>query len=325
MSSEGTEKLQTEFYIAKGDASLGPWTILEIVERLARQEITVMDFVYIDSRQDWVPLMDCEAYKKHIAQTKPKAPPPKATHAAPAPVMFGESQRDQLAHEITETVPRVPKSRAGSTSEVQSGSGSGQNVSVSEPREEWFIQKGANRYGPMTYGELVRALQEKSVYDFDFVWQEGMETWTRIAEHEAFQPDKIREFASRLSQEKSNDPGIFFRRQHSRMRFDSEVIIHDDQSVWMGQSFEASAGGSGLVIENSTLRPGQVVRLHFAPTDGLPAFNALGEIVGKRFTRDVRGAKSPVRYAVRFLKLDGSAEPSVREYFESQERSRSAA
>jgi len=29
----------------------------------------------------------------------------------------------------------------------------------------------------------------------------------------------------------------------------------------------------------------------------------------------VRGAKSPVRYAVRFLKLDGSAEQQVREYF----------
>jgi hypothetical protein len=48
----------------------------------------------------------------------------------------------------------------------------------------------------------------------------------------------------------------------------------------------------------------------------LPAFNALGEIVGKRFSKEVRGVKSPVRYAVRFLKVDGSAEPTVREYFE---------
>ena len=109
--------------------------------------------------------------------------------------------------------------------------------------------------------------------------------------------------------------GVFFRRQFPRVRFESEVIVHDDQSVWMGQSFEAGAGGSGVMIENATLKPGQVVRLHFAPCDGLPAFNALGEIVGKRFSREVRGTKSPVRYAVRFLKLDGAAEPQVREYF----------
>ena len=69
------------------------------------------------------------------------------------------------------------------------------------------------------------------------------------------------------------------------------------------------------MIENATLVPGQTVLLHFAQRDDLPAFNALCEIVGKKYTKDVRDAKSPVQYSVRFVKLDAQAESRVQSYF----------
>ncbi|MEK7358695.1 MAG: PilZ domain-containing protein, partial [Bdellovibrionota bacterium] len=89
-------------------------------------------------------------------------------------------------------------------------------------------------------------------------------------------------------------------------------------SVWLGRSVEGSAGGSGVVIENATLVPGQTVLLHFAAREDLPAFNALCEIVGKKFVGDIRDAKTPVQYSLRFVKLDSQAEPRVQKYFHSK-------
>lgn len=293
LSKDGVEsmadtlsKAQVEFFVAKGEDNIGPLTIEQIAERIAKSEFAVTDFVYDDSRADWIPLMECEALKAHLRRAKPKAPPPgksaqvvAVSAPAPAPVA------------VAAPAPApAPAPRA----------------------DAWYVQKATERHGPFTYYELVRCLQEKTVYDFDFVWKDGMDSWVRIAEHEMFRPEHIRQLASQIQ---STDQQVFLKRQHARLKFESEVIVHDDREVWMGQSYEASVGGSGVVIENSTLNPGQMIRLHFAPCDGLPAFNALGEVVGKQFTKEIRGAKSPVKYSVRFLKLDGSAEGQVREYF----------
>lgn len=285
--SDDISKTQTEFYITNGDQNFGPWAIEEIAARIKNSEITISDFIYVDAVGDWIPLMECDALKEHLRKSKPKPPPPMAKSAKSETAKPSQPETPAKQHKRQESIQH----------------------------EEWFVQKGANRFGPFSYYGLVRALQEKSVYDFDFVWREGMPTWIRIAEHEEFHPDRIRALADRETTETEE---VFFRRQFNRIPFDSEVIVHDDRSVWLGQSFEASVGGSGVMIQNSTLTPGQVVRLHFAPCDGLPAFNALGEIVGKRYAKDVCGAKSPVRYSVRFLKLDGSVEPTVREYFETK-------
>jgi len=299
--SDNAAKAQTRFYVAQGDVHLGPWTIDEIAAKVASQEIAVTDFVYDDGRQDWIPLLECEAFKEHLKSKKPKAPPPAAKEAAPEKAETAETPKVESTPAEPETVSRtLPR------------------MNSTEGEAVWFVQKGANRFGPMTYLDVVRALQEKTIFDFDFVWKQGTENWMRIAEHPEFHPDRIRELAGKLASSKEKPSDVFLRRQYPRIRFESEVIVHDDRSVWLGRAFEAGMGGSGLVIENATLHPGQVVRVHFGPCDGLPAFNALGEIVGKRYTREIRGRKSPVRYSLKFLKLDGPAESAVREYFQTK-------
>lgn len=302
--SDNAAKAQTHFHVAQGDESLGPWTIEEIAAKVASQEISVTDFVFDEGRQDWIPLLECEAFKEHLKKKKPKAPPPTA-HQSPV-------QQPTAQQTTTQQAEPAEKGESTTIQRTLPRANSADGVA------EWYVQKGANRFGPMTYFDLVRALQEKSVFDFDFVWKQGAESWMRIAEHPEFHPDRIRELVGKLASGKEQSSEVFLRRRYPRIRFESEVIVHDDRSVWMGQAFEAGMGGSGLVIENATLHPGQVVRIHFGPSDGLPAFNALGEIVGKRYTREVRGKKSPVRYSLKFLKLDGTAESTVREYFETK-------
>jgi hypothetical protein len=279
---------QFEYYVSKGGDNLGPWAIDEIVAQMSRTELAPTDFVYIEAREEWIPLMECEAVRNHLQLSRPKAPPPTnrdtASSIEPKQQQTAEKRNDQASDKVVGPDP-----------------------------EQWFVQKGVNRYGPFTHLGIIQALQEKTVYDFDFVSQKGSDSWVRIAEHEAFQPERIRELASQIGGREKAEGYIFTSRQHPRIPFTSDVLVHDEHSVWVGKTFEASVGGSGLVIENSTLTPGQVLRMHFSSCDDVPAFNALGEIVGKRYSSDVRGAKSPVKYSVRFLQIDSQISKAVEE------------
>lgn len=295
---------QTEFYVTKDETQLGPWTVQDLAARVASGEVAVTDFVFDDAQNDWVALFSCEAFNAHMKSLKPKSAPPKKTVTASAPA----AQPQVVAS--APTLAAVPQSSTQTETQTVTETSNASPASDASP-QEWFVQKGAHRYGPFTYFGVVRALQEKTVYEFDLCWKEGMAEWIRIAEHEDFHADKIKI----LTDVTKNVPGVFTQRQHPRVRFESEVLVHDNRSVWLGRAFEGSAGGSGLVIENATLVPGQTVLLHFAERADLPAFNALCEIVGKKFTKDVRDSKSPVQYSVRFVKLDPQAESRVQKYF----------
>ncbi len=289
---------QTEFFVTKGEQQLGPWTVQELAAKVGSQEIALTDFVFDDVKNDWVALYECDAFQAHMRSQKPKAAPPKK--AAPT-VATAPAAADPLAQAFNAKREETPAPAAATSDKAA---------------QEWFVQKGQHRYGPFSYLGVIRALQEKTVYEFDLCWKNGMNEWIRIAEHPEFAQEKIRA----LTGEAKSSEQVFTQRQHARVGFETEVLVHDNRSVWLGRAFEGSAGGSGLVIENATLVPGQTVLLHFAQRDDLPAFNALCEIVGKKFTKDVRDAKSPVQYSVRFVKLDAQAEARVQKYFKSEVR-----
>jgi hypothetical protein len=269
-------KSQVEYYVSKGESTLGPWSIEQIAEKLSSADIAATDFVYDDAKGDWIPLLECEALKTLLNRAKPKAPPP---------------SRGQKPSEPLKSIPTAHTTEQLSPSSPMNG--------APEVVAEWYVLKGANRYGPLTYLGVLRGLQEKTVYDFDFIWKDGMETWMRIADHGDFTPERIRTLVSQADRDES----VFFARKYPRVSYDCEVIVNDERNAWLARTYEASPGGTGLIIENAMLMPGQILRLHFSSTNELPAFNALCEIVGKQFSKEARGKKAKVKYAVRFVQF----------------------
>jgi hypothetical protein len=291
---------QTDFIVAKGDEQLGPMSIAQVAGEIAAGNIAVTDFVYDLAKNDWVTLFECEALKTHLAASKPKAPPKPAQQAKTATQTETKSETKNRTETAAVTDTATELVDTGTTSGAQ----------------EWFVQKGQHRYGPFSYLQVLKGLQEKTIYEFDLI-SKDTEQWYRIAELEEFSADNVRSLQETAE-------SVFTTRQFPRVQVDVEVIVHDNSKVWMGRAFEASAGGTGLIIENSTLVPGQTLLLHFAGQEGLPAFNALCEIVGKKFSKEVRNESSPVQYAVRFLKLDSKVEKAVQSYFQTGKKSRAA-
>ena len=154
-------------------------------------------------------------------------------------------------------------------------------------------------------------LQEKTLFEYDYVWHSKMPAWQRVVEVEEFSAQKIREM------KESNDAAvseIFFRRRHARASYGASLIVHNNKTVFRGQAFEISAGGAGVMIDNPNLQPGQSLFLHFQPGDGVPPFNAVCQIVSKQFVRDASATSEPVKYGVRFTTLSQSVRESIKSF-----------
>lgn len=171
---------------------------------------------------------------------------------------------------------------------------------IQMPDDQWFILKGESRFGPFSFEEVVRMLQGRSVFEFDFAWCAKMETWRRIAEIGDFSPENVRHF-----------PQLFAKRAHKRKKFEGTVLVHDNEHLWTGKGVEISDGGVGVVMNNSMILPGQVLYLHFKAVDNMPSFNAVCEVVSKKFVGGIRSSDAPVQYGLKFKGLSAQAQKAV--------------
>lgn len=174
---------------------------------------------------------------------------------------------------------------------------------------EWYLLKEGNNYGPFCKLELVQMLQEKTLFEYDYIWHAKLPSWKRVAEVEDFSPDLIRAMHT--------EPGVaevFFRRRHARAQYGASLIVHNNKTVFRGQALEISAGGAGVLIESSLLQPGQSLFLHFQPGDGVPPFNAVCQVVSKQYIQDNSTEVQPIKYGVKFTTLSQSVRENIKNY-----------
>lgn len=172
--------------------------------------------------------------------------------------------------------------------------------------KEWFILKEGANLGPFCYVDLVKMLQEKSIFEYDYVWNERMPDWKPLAELEDFKSDRIKAIQEASESEVAE---VFFRRRHARARYAASIIVHNHKTVFKGKTFEISAGGAGVYIDTNSLNPGQSLFLHFQPGGGVPPFNAVCQIVSKQ-----HGGSDIVRYGIKFVTLSQSVRDSIKNY-----------
>lgn len=258
-----------KYLVSHQGEQVGPYSLDEIVGQVRAKKLDLFDFVYDQAKDDWVLLMEYAPLAQMLKSNKPTARPPQtAATTAAAPqietiAVVAAAPAEKSAHAIT----------------------------------EWFVLKGDNRFGPFGFTDVVKMLQQKVVFPFDFVWHAGLDSWKRVAEIAEFSPESIRAL---LGTSKDS----FTPRKHARKKYSGRVIIHDNLSLWKGEALEISKGGVGVTMTNTMVVPGQQVTVHFGSHEGWPAFNAVCEVVSKKFVND----SSPVEYGLRFLSLSQDAQ-----------------
>ncbi len=186
------------------------------------------------------------------------------------------------------------------------------NTKGSTEKQEWFVLKWDNKYGPFSYMDIIKMLQSKSIFEFDYVWKSEFDNWKRVAEVPEFKQDSVKELFK--SNKEFDEKNVFFRRRHERVTFNGSILVHDNNNVWKGSAIEISEEGAGLVMHNSMITPGQSIYLHFKPGDSVPPFNAVCEVVSKGYIKDVKDKNAPIKYGVKFLKIQPGTKKAIKKY-----------
>lgn len=267
----------SKYFVSHSEQQMGPYSMDEIVSLVGQGTLSPMDYIYVPSQEDWVLFIEHPELSERVKQQKPKVSPPPA-HPAKA----------------EQPEPTAPEAKIKPQADI-----------------EWFVLKGENKFGPFAYLEVVKMLQEKTLYEFDFIWHDALPNWLRIAECKDFSEAQLRDLKNSSA---SNVKDVFFRRRHKRVQYNGSLLVHDNNKVWKGSGIELSEGGAGVYMENASVVPGQKLYLHFKPGDGVPHFNAVCEVVSKQYTPNVNDPSTPVRYGLKFITVSVDTQKFLKTY-----------
>ena len=182
--------------------------------------------------------------------------------------------------------------------------------------KKWLVLKEDKKFGPFSYLEVVQMLQERTLVEQDTLATTTHQEFKKVKEFEEFSSLKVKQL---MSQGDRHVKEVFNRRRYPRAEFEGTLIVHDNKTVFRGQSFQISAGGAGLLIPSQALQPGQTLLLHFHPTHDVPAFNAVASVVSK-FNSEENSQFEPHRYGVKFTSLSQSIKEQIYSFTNTQKK-----
>jgi hypothetical protein len=257
----------------------GPWSFDEVVRGLETQSIAWTDYVFDGDVNDWVMLIEFGPFAENLKAFFQAKVKPEASDAV-------DAKKSMEMSKVANVAPITPVTALADT--------------------EWYVLRDEDKFGPFKYLELVRMLQEKKLFEFEFVWFKGMGSWQKVSDLPDFAAEKIKQLHE-SGQLKGYE--VFFRRKHKRAKIGSTVIVHDHKRVYKAVAAEISAGGCGVVLNQNDVEIGKTLHLHFKAADAVPAFNAKVEVVSRR---KMHG--NEFRYGFKFLEISPTVQKAIKDF-----------
>lgn len=163
--------------------------------------------------------------------------------------------------------------------------------------DTWYILQGEEQKGPYNYEEMIFKLQNLEVFEFNYVWGPHLESWTPICELQDFSFDRQQRLI-----EKNENHEAFKKRRHKRVFFNRQILIHDNDELWKGNTLTLSEGGASLIAKTPLLVPGNIVVLHFI--NKTEPISVQAEVIAKKMTKQKIKHNTEIQYSVRFLDLN---------------------
>jgi len=250
-----------KYFVSKDKKILGPLSEEEINAKLATNDLSESDTMFIEAKDAWEPIGNILRATKQGIEIEP-----------------GDSSK----------TPSIPQP-------------------TNTNNNEWHLLRGEAKYGPYTFIQMVKMLQNREIYEYDYVWSASVSKWSRVAELRDFSPERI---SSLVVKHKD----VFYKRKFERISTSGDVLLHDNFKAWKGKNLIISEGGCCLKILNSMLQPGDDVYIHFRPNSGLPAFRVKGEIVSKKFDPNINDIEHPSEYGVRFTEINDKVQKEIKKF-----------
>lgn len=261
--------MKSKYFVSKEGKQSGPYEFNRVLEMVKANQLIWSDYIFSEEKHDWTLLLEDSEFGSHF-------------------------------------VPGEFSNKSHVTFKTHDFENDDELVRLKE--KAWFVLRDGNNYGPFSKLDLIKMLQSKALFEFDYAWQLGFSTWVRIAEIEDFMPNRM-EGLKELGVSEISE--IFFRRRHHRAQFGSSLIVHNNKTLYKGESIEISTGGAGLIVPSNHLNLNETLFLHFKAGDGVPAFNAICQIVSKQHVKKSTTNKDLVKYGVRFTKISSQMRDTI--------------
>lgn len=263
---------QEKFFISKNGEQMGPYHLDEIRSQLNAGQVQPTDYIYDETQSDWVFILDLSQFEGR------------------------ETKSDQG---LSGGVSSLAAEKQAQESEIIA-------LECEAPDVEWYVLKGDDKFGPFSFMDIVNMLQEKSVFEFDFVWNHYLPSWKRLAELESFSPDRLGRLSGGSQSQQVRE--TLFRRKHRRLNYGKTILVHNNKQVWKGQSVDVSASGARVMLDDAALVVGETIYLHVKSGDDVPPFNAVCEIVNKKAETGEAESQSFFFYGLKFKSIGLSSE-----------------
>ena len=283
----------------------------EIEAALEKHEITHIDYIWDTEAEGWQML----AMYLQTEFQPPTAPPPGVKRHAPAnEVSKSPEGKKEPARPVAKTSPALPSQ----SPDLKKFTASSFDQSFGISNESiWFLYKDKEKYGPYRFLEIVQILQEKKCEAADFVWKPGLSDWERIRNVPEFEPQILKKLANVKSLSGVPLETVFIKRAFPRVPYDSEVILHDDKQVVIGNATTISEGGAFVRVAKPTHQRGDRLKLHFSAA-GVPVpFNCIAEVTQVCKTE-------PTGYCLKFIYLEEEDQDRIAKYARRENRAKEA-
>ena len=282
----GAQRSDAGWYVAIDEKSwIGPFTIVDIVDRIYRQELTWAHFAWKKDQHQWQRLCEISVFSA-------------AVPVQPNKILEIEVKRKVL------TSGRPTKS----DEPLKRG--------VADPL--WFLHYNSSQFGPFSSEEVRRFLRIGKIHGEVHAWTNGMAKWGRLGEIELF-ADSVAE-AARLKSSKAQKTeskgaqASTEKRKTPRYPLVARTLLANDESMVVAMCRDVSIGGMQVLTDHIPGKVGTHLKLNVSPPFGaagtekkkIEPFVAEGTIV--RILEDGRG------FSFRFSRLSVGAVESIERY-----------
>lgn len=191
-----------------------------------------------------------------------------------------------------------------------------QNASSGLFQAQWYVMKGENQFGPFNYVDVLRMRQENVLFDFDFVWAQGMSSWTILNNVPNFHSNNVQQFIQEYGELAST---ILQKRKNKRITKKVSLLITNGENAWRGTTLTLSIAGASLLTNYSKFLPDDQLQIHFHNDDNPDqSFNVTAIIIGKKYQSEVVKENTIMTYFLRFTEISSGGQDVLQKWIEEE-------
>jgi hypothetical protein len=301
-----------QWFVALGNQWIGPLAATDVYQKVMRQEITWVHYVWRKGQRDWTRICDTTEFQV-------------STPAAPAKQLKEEviDRSQEISRAPKAQIKQVHPSRTANATPARKAALPVDETPSSENPEAkcWYLFWNDTQYGPFSTTEITRMIESGRVGGRHYLWKEGMTRWEHL--------ERLLHFAGLVkaaptadADARSTGPARANKRQAPRKPLVAKIYLANEETVVTAVCRDISVGGMQVLTDRVPGIVGTRVKMNVSPAEAekpskpskseagsnqsFKPFVAEGVIV--RVLEDGRG------FSFRFDKISDAAKRAINAY-----------